>query len=85
MVVIFGAMGKNTKAPGLIIKCKAMELYNGPMVKHMLEILWRIKDMETVDLNGKMEENMTVDGLKVNSMVEVFIEMQKALKNRATG
>ena len=80
-----GATVKNTKELGSTIKCKAMELCNGQMVKPILVTLWRIKDMETEDLNGKMEENMMEDGLKVNNTASVFIEMRKGLKNKAPG
>jgi hypothetical protein len=85
MVVTYGAMVKNMKVPGLIIKCKAVEPYNGQMVKHIKEILWKIRDMAMVDLNGKMVESMTGAGPKENSMAQEFTGMQKVLKNKATG
>lgn len=62
-----------------------METYSGRMVKHTLETFWRIRGMATVDLNGKTVENMMEAGTRVSSTVQVFTEMQKVLKNRATG
>lgn len=46
----------------------AKDNFGGQMVKFISEILKKIKDMETVCLNGRMGENMKVNGLEVNNM-----------------
>ena len=45
----------------------------------------KIKDMETEDLNGKMEENTMDNGLKENSMVLVVIEILREKKDKENG
>lgn len=85
MAHILGAMERNIKDIGEIIKCTEKVNYGGQMEKFMLVNFKKIKDMVLVNLGGKMEENMKASGLKANSMDQVFIETLKEKKEKAHG
>jgi hypothetical protein len=82
---MFGAMAKDIKVHGLIIKCMVKDNYGGLMVKCILVISKRIKDMVMDSLSGRMAENMMENGYVGNSMVLVFIEITRVKKGKVNG
>ena len=81
----FGLIKRPMMVIGFIIKCREKEKYGGRINDFMTGNTKMIKNMDMVNLSGKMEEFTKANGRTGNSMVKEPIRITKELKKKENG